>query len=215
MKGVFSVRADFEEKIEEADILLKHVEDLISQNNSVQKSSILKSAYIVLLYNIIESTTRLVFERIHDDLSYCGYQQLSEKIQLLFVDYHFKKQSDKTYKLNIDNTFSNTLKFPVLEDYTKKVTLFSGNLDAKRLNELLKKYGIGPLTSRNKHMLLTVKNKRNKLAHGEDMFKDSCRGYTVKELATLKDAVYSTMKQLIDLGDTFLTSKTYLASGVT
>jgi len=209
---MLSIRDDFEERIKEADILLKHIEDLSNQTNSVQKSSILKSAYIILLYNIIEATTRLVFERIHDDLSNYSYQQFSEKIQLLFVDYYFKNQSDKKYKSNIDNTFSNALKFPLLEDYTKKVTLFSGNLDARELNKLLKKYGIGALTTRNKHMLLTIKNKRNKLAHGEDMFKDSCRGYTVKELTAFKSAVYNTMKQLINLGDTFLISKIYLVS---
>ncbi|MGZ5303265.1 MAG: MAE_28990/MAE_18760 family HEPN-like nuclease [Bacteroidia bacterium] len=205
-----SIKLDFQEKIEEAEVLLKHLEEVSFQKQSVQKVAILKSTYIFLLYNIVESTTKLVFERVHEDLYAYNYHQLSEKIQHLYVEFHFKNSTEKQHKKIIDATFSNQLNVPLLDEYKKKIKLFSGNLDARELDNLLKKYGIGVLTCKNKHRLHFIKIKRNKLAHGEEMLKESCRGFTAKELALYGKAVDDSISQLINLADTYLTNKIYL-----
>lgn len=205
-----SIHLDFKEKIEDANMLLRHLEEVSLQKQSVQKVAILKSAYMVLLYNIIESTTQSVFEKIHDDLSNYGYNEFSDKIQNLYVDFYFKNQSAKKYKQTIDDTFSTQLKFPLLDEYKKRINIFSGNLDAQELHKIMSKYGIGALTCKNKKNLVLIKNKRNKLAHGEDTFKNSCRGFTINELNLFGKSVDDSMSQLIDLVNTFLVNKKYL-----
>lgn len=149
-------------------------------------------------------------ERVHDDLSIYCYQQLSEKIQHLYINYYFSESSVKKIKQNIDSTFSNKLSLPLMDKYNNKMKLFSGNLDARKINELISKYGIGALTCENKKYLVLIKNKRNKLAHGEEMFKDSCRGFTTRELALYGKAVDDSMSELIDLTEAFLVNKIYL-----
>ena len=207
---MISVKSDFNEKMDEANILLDHLDKVSKESHSVVKSAILKSSYVILLYNIIESTTRLTFEVIHDSISLYQYEQFSSEIKSLYVNYYFTKQSSKNHKENLDNVLLKELKFPLIEIYTKKITLFSGNLDARELNKLTKKYGIKPITNRNKKHLLDIKSKRNKLAHGEESFKDSCRGYSIEELATFGKSVNSSMTQLIDKTEVYLNGKNYL-----
>lgn len=207
---MLSIKADFKEKIEEAHILFIHLEDVSNQIRSVQKSSILKSAYVMLLYNIVESTTRMIFERIHESLSECSYDQLSDKIKALYIEFYFSEKYNKKYKEIIDNIISSGLKFPSLDDYTKKVRLFSGNIDSKQLNTIIAKYGIGALTCKNKKNLVLIKNKRNKLAHGNEMFKNSCRELTLSDLALWEKSVFDSMTQLITSAEVFLSQKKYL-----
>lgn len=206
---MLTIRNELNEKIEEATILLEHIRDITNQVRSVQKASILKSAYVILLYNVVESTTRLIFESVHDNLALYEYYQLSEKIKSIYNKFHFKKYSIISADDFDYNQLSN-IYFPLLEEYIKYITLYSGNLDGRELNKIIEKYNIGSITCISKKNLSIIKNKRNKLAHGEEKFKDACRCYTINELNIFKDSVYETMLQLIDQTDTYLSNKRYL-----
>lgn len=207
---MISVQTELEEKITESSILLNHLQEVENKSGTIQTSAILKSSFVVLLYNIIESTTRVIFEVVHDNLSQYTYNQLSEKSKTLFLNFYFNNHPNKTYKKHIDEILSNKLTFPILDEYTKKISLFSGNLDARFLNDLLKKYGINPLTCNNRKDLLRIKNKRNKLAHGEESFINSCRGFLVRDLIKFQKAVHDTMMQLITNTKAYLENKSYL-----
>lgn len=209
---MISISSDFHEKSNEAEVLLSHIRALsIESRGTVQEISILKSAFMLLLYNIIESTTTSILERIHEKVSVVKYQDSSQKLRLLIVEYHFAKGNAKKYKAEIDKITNGDTTLPLFDVFKKKVSLFSGNLDARELNKLLTRYGIGALTHEDKDKLLIVKNKRNKIAHGEEMFKESCRSFTANELDEICKAVLATLNQLIELTRDFFLHKKYLA----
>lgn len=206
---MISIKSDFEEKQIEADLLIEHIIEVSSTICSINKASILKSAFVLMLYNMTESTTRSVLERVHEKISRYGYSEQSDKIKKLSIDFYFRNGNGNKHKTSLDKVLANTLFFPVLSEFEKKINLFSGNLDVKEINNILNKYGIGKIKSENSDKLLLVKNKRNKIAHGEDMFKESCRNITVSELSEIKEATVDVLSQLIDLTERYLLQERY------
>lgn len=205
-----TVRDDFEEKRVEATILLEHVKELSGLSGNINKVAIVKSAFMVLLYNAIESTTVLVLERVHEKVSRHKYDELSEPLKKLFAEFYLFKEGKRKQHLNLNSIINNLLNFPTFEELTKKVNLFSGNLDARELSNILSRYGIGKITASNKEKLLIVKNKRNQIAHGEVMFKECCRNYTYDDLSTIKTAVFDSLNQMIELAERYFENSRYL-----
>lgn len=64
----------------------------------------------------------------------------------------------------------------------------SDNLDARKIRELLEKHGIDFTETNNgdKPHMLTVKNKRNSLAHGAESFDIAARNLTIEDLEKIK-----------------------------
>ena len=200
----------FQKKISEAELLIDHIEELTLVSGSVNTVSILKSAFILLLYNIIESTTVLVLERVHEKASRHKYDELSDHFKKLFVEHYFHNESQRKQQSALNMIIDNSLMFPTFDDLSKKINLFSGNLDSRELSKILSRYGIGKVTSINKEKLLIVKNNRNKIAHGEVMFKECCRNSTIKELTSIKTAVFDALHQVVSLTERFFDQKRYL-----
>lgn len=57
---------------------------MIVQPNSVVRAAILKSAHILVLYNVIEATATEILERIHEIISMEKYSDLSPEIRKLW-----------------------------------------------------------------------------------------------------------------------------------
>ena len=210
MTVLHTIKDDFEEKRLEADILINHIQDVSNETGSVNTVAILKSAFIILLYNVIESTAVLILERVHEKVSRHQYSELSEQLKKLYIECYMFNESKKKQQVALDLIIGNSLAFPDFEEFTKKINLFSGNLDARELTKIMGRYGIGKITSLNKEKLVIVKNKRNKIAHGEVMFKECCRNSTHKELAAIKTAVFDSLNQMILLTDKYFDQKRYL-----
>lgn len=207
---MIGVKSDLREKKNEANILIELITDISCQKKSVQRASILKSAHILLLYNMIESTATNVFERIHEVASAEKYINLSPHLRALWVDYYFNKHPEKSRHSNLEKTISGIATFPTLREFSKLISLFSGNLDGRKLNELLLKYGIGKLNTPDRGLLLTIKNKRNKIAHGEEMFKESCRHFTLTELVLLQTACFNALDSFVDQADNYITHRAFI-----
>lgn len=210
MTALHTIKDDFEEKRLEAEILINHIQDISKETGSVNKVAILKSAFIILLYNVIESTAVLILERVHEKVSRHQYCELSEQLKMLYIECYMFNESKKKQQVALDLIIDNSLAFPDFEELTKKINLFSGNLDARELSKIMGRYGIGKITSLNKEKLVIVKNKRNKIAHGEVMFKECCRDSTHKELSVIKTAVFDSLNQMILLTDKYFEQKRYL-----
>jgi hypothetical protein len=210
--ALISIKSDFEERCNEADILLQHISEMsLTMTGNVQETSILKSAFVILLYNVIESTMTSVLERVHEKISRVHYLDSSDKIKLLIVEFYFKNKNTRHHKLMVDDISNNKLNLPLLSEFTNRINLFSGNLDAREIDNILGRYGIGSITSKDRSKLLFVKNKRNKIAHGEEMFKESCRNSTVSELRDIKKAVSEVLSQVIDLTESYFQYEKYRA----
>ncbi|MCI5129736.1 MAG: hypothetical protein D3907_14910, partial [Candidatus Electrothrix sp. AUS3] len=85
---------------------------------------------------------------------------------------------------------------------------FSGNLDAQKIRELSEKIGFGkPKNGRN---LVTIKNKRNRLAHGEATFSEIGRDYTVGDLSDFKKETIEFLDEVILKIEHFISHKKYI-----
>ncbi|EGQ7859480.1 TPA: MAE_28990/MAE_18760 family HEPN-like nuclease [Vibrio parahaemolyticus] len=210
---MYSIKIDYRERLEEATKLLEHISSL-TDSGGVVESSIIKSSYVLLLYNNLEATVSSSIEHLHDCASVCKYDELSEEFKKIYADFHHYNISKKNVKEHLDNTFSGDFKFPSYSDYCRKVTIFSGNIDVKSLNDFNKKYGIARLDLRGKtpENILVIKNKRNKLAHGEESFRKSCRSHTIAELQELGDSLKKLLDKFIELIEGFVNDEKFKAS---
>lgn len=209
---MFSIKADFEEKRGEAEQLINHINEVSKEAGSVNTVSILKSSFIILLYNVVESTTVLVLEKVHDKASRHNYVELSDHLKNLFVEYYLFKENQNKQQNILNNIIKSSVKFPIYIEFVKKVNLFSGNIDARELSKIIGRYGIGKISSKDKEKLLIVKNKRNKIAHGEMMFKECCRNMTIRELDEIKKAVFDALSQMIIMTEHYFEQKRYLSN---
>lgn len=206
---MISARADVAEKKQEAQILLDLVSEVSGRPESIVRAAILKSAHMLLLYNAIESTATIVLERVHDVLARETYSNLRPEIRKIWTEYFFQKHSEKSRYSHLEGTISGETKFPKLSDFLDHVTLFSGNLDGRAISELLTKYGIGSLNTGDRAKLLDIKSKRNKIAHGEEMFKEACRNYTVAEMGSYQAACFNALESVLDQADEYIAQKRF------
>lgn len=210
---MISVKSDFREKCIDIQVLFDHINEIESaKSSSVHKVSILKSSFIILLYNTIESTTRLLLDKVHEEASKYDYDQLSEKLKILFVEYYFASQNGKNHKKNLDMIVIKSLTFPNFNEFENRIKTFSGNLDSREIDKILSKYGIGKITTENKEKLLIVKNIRNKIAHGEEMFKESCRHFTLSDIELIKSATEKVLNDIIHQTENYLSRNRHLKS---
>lgn len=202
----------FEKKIEANQMfeIISYIQ-MSDIENAITKAAMLRSAFVLLLYNMVESTAFLVFERIHERVATEHYGSLGNEMRKIWVDYFFSNHKPSDHHTHMEGTLSQTIKLPLLEAFSKRVKLFSGNLDGQKLNELLKRYGVRSITDPGREKLVIVKNRRNSLAHGEDMFKEACRDLSNSDLIELRDSTFAALDNLINNVESFLTGKSYLA----
>lgn len=79
----------------------------------------------------------------------------------------------------------------------------SGNIDTQEIRKITQQ--IGWEQSKDGRELVTIKNKRNNLAHGEYTFSDIGKEYSIKDLEELKN------KTLLYLDDVLSKVETYIA----
>jgi hypothetical protein len=155
-------------------------------------STILKANGFLLLYNLVEATIR-------------------NSINAIFVSVHsknltFKDVTDNLRKLWINQEIKNIKKADVIT-LTKKILEnelmtfkaecinIGGNIDAQRIRDIAKQFGYQE--SKNGRDLVTIKDKRNKLAHGNSTFSDIGKDYTVKDLIRFKDNTKSYLDDVL------------------
>lgn len=183
---------EFHEKIDDMKNFFNQV---VLAHNKVQHSTTLKSSMILMLYNVSESSIRKIIEYIHDELSKFDFNILSDCIKRNF------------YKYNNQN------KFPDFKYYLKNKTgsLFSGNVDSRKILKELKKYDIHITLPDEKKYLLKIKYLRNMLAHGNMTFKEASRNITYNELSIWIDSLELIFSIVINKVKYFINNGLYLA----
>jgi hypothetical protein len=174
--------------------------------------TLIANAFLIL-YNLIESTVRNSIINIYDCIKDddLPFEKLSENLKRLWI-----KQSTDGLKEN--NFRPETLREYVLgltEDILNKETIifsnewmeFSGNLDARKIRDLATKIGFqSPPNGRD---LLEIKNKRNRLAHGEQTFYDVGKDFTVNQIIEFKTTTFSYLEEVIQNIETFIVAREY------
>jgi uncharacterized protein YbgA (DUF1722 family) len=232
---MLKVKRDFNERVDEInkyfDLLVNIIEKeawLLIPNDTGDKKEkfdsdlqkTLKSSAILLLYNVIESTVANCLDAIHDAFSSenLKFSELSEKIQNIFIQFYYKNLKDgklkdeniiQHIKIMIDTwSYEKPIQL-TYNEYTKYKTgsQFAGNLEAKEIKKLANKYGVQ--FDKEISELASIKNKRNKLAHGELSFANCCNSDTINYIKVLKDKSLDYLSEFINAVDIFVTNRKY------
>jgi hypothetical protein len=199
----------FQERKEELELYYTVLLDLDSDKpvfdtvNNSKILKILKSNYILMLYNLVEACVVSGMLEIYESLKNesCAYVDVIEEIQSIWRKYQVSQVYGPT---TMQSTYQNRVK-KVIDDITCKNPLIltrgalriSGNLDARKIKEICDCHKIRYVATDRQDILLDVKNKRNDLAHGDVSFSDCARDLTVSDLEDIKDAVINFMQGIL------------------
>jgi hypothetical protein len=145
-------------------------------------STILKANGFLLLYNLVEATIRnsinAIFESVHS--KNITFKYLTDNLRELWIKQEIKniKQED------IFNLLKKVLENELILFKAECINV-SGNIDAQKIRDIARQFGYQE--SKNGRDLVTIKEKRNKLAHGEFTFSEIGKEYTVRELIDFKN----------------------------
>ncbi len=205
----------FQERKDEIDLYFEFLEDLMIKNaqltfpNNTKKnldstlSKILRANGFLLIYNVVESCISQGVEAIYLDIINKGidYNSISSNIQREIIGNI--KSNIKVAKFVED---VNDITIDIMRQYPKKI--FSGNVDAKKIKEIADKYGFSHQTdskfTKNGAKLVTVKEKRNDLAHGEISFQECGKDYTIQDIIAIKNEVIKYLEEILNNIEQFL-----------
>jgi hypothetical protein len=189
----------------------------LGEKISNRNITILKANNIIILYNLIESTITNILIKIHDEIksNMTNYEELIPELQsLLFAYYNllYKNKNDIYESAKDITRFIQMIygKIPFDLSYsemTKYYSLYSGNIDKKRLYKIFLKYGIRINIDGNE--LDTIKNKRNALAHGKMSFEECGRDFTTQYIDHLNNATFRDMENILNCVKDYLQNKKY------
>jgi hypothetical protein len=211
------VKSDFDKRKAEFE-QYKYFITQTDINSDIEK--ILKSNAYLIAYNTVESTiTNLLFalnEAIKNNNS--EYMLLTDNIKKLLHQYHFngktKFDTDEIKKI-IEGLVIGDQIIIESDKLIKKLRLFSGDLDHRKILVIFKKYGINNIQSDHSEDILKVKNIRNRLAHGEISYSDCCRSECVSETLYSVDNVFVYLEKLINTVKDYINNKKYLCETYT
>lgn len=224
-----NTKIDFEKRKEEINTYFSFLEIIDDDentrlkykvNNGIEENripdklqEILIANGFLILYNLIEATIRNsiieIFNSIREES--VSFEQLSEKMKRVWI-----KQSSNKFK---EGSFrSETLReylYDISTDILNREIIlldknsidFSGNLDAREIRKLADSFGFEQTT--NGRNLLTIKEKRNRLAHGEHTFYDIGKDFTVNQLITFKTESFEYLQDTINKIETYISNKNY------
>ncbi|UXU90351.1 MAE_28990/MAE_18760 family HEPN-like nuclease [Burkholderia sp. S-53] len=214
MNGVLADLADREYSISR---LLDHIDDVSEIRRKVDVIVVLKSSVFIALYNNIEATAYSAIERVHDRASSLFYDDLSDAFRIKMLRYAFGKTAG-AYISDADKVADQEYRFrsmgqtfPEFSDYLRRQPLFSGNVDARKLNVIGISYGMEkiPFIKGDAERMLWVKNKRNKIAHGEQSMSDGGQGIKTLDLRRASTSVGVILREFICAVGTHLEAGSY------
>ena len=168
----------------------------------------------LILYNLIESTIRNSIVEIYDKIQEdeVKYDNLSDNLKQIWLQkmtkrFNDSKISDKSITNNLHEIIKNIIEHEIIA-LTKDDIDISGNIDAREIRKLANKIGFN--NTQNGSSLVTIKNKRNGLAHGDFTFYDVGKNYTIAELNNFKDETFSYLLEVVNNIELFISKKVYL-----
>lgn len=170
----------------------------------------LRAGTFLVLYNLIEATTRGAIEAIHDKIT-------TSEVQFSLLTLSLRKEVIRLFKKGADPATDHTMdNFPsafVSVALERNISL-SGNVDAKTIRELGECYGFScETTKRVTHDggdLLTIKRNRNDLGHGRKTFEEVGRDYTSSQLLLLARRSTKYMGEVLKNISVYLDEEAYL-----
>ncbi|MDR0573981.1 MAG: hypothetical protein LBG96_08145 [Tannerella sp.] len=165
----------------------------INKDVDADLSTILKANGFLLLYNLVEATMRnsikAIFNSVH---SKClTFKHFTDNIRKIWIKQEIK---------NIQQDDILSLSKKILENellvFQAECVNISGNIDAQKIRDIAKQFGFQE--SKNGRDLVTIKDKRNKLAHGEFTFSEIGKECAISDLIRYKDSTKNYLDDVLD-----------------
>jgi MAE_28990/MAE_18760-like HEPN len=221
----------FNERKNEVEIYFEHVKNAWADNASISfrddskthhqvelsldLKQILLANTFLLLYNLVECTMSGALEAIYKDIK-------NQKIPYDKIKLNIQEEIINNIRKNVPTSdivkvkAINDIALDILDHHTQRDKFFSGSVDAKSIKEYSQKYGFSSNTvkrdTRDGINLLTIKNKRNHLAHGVISFKECGQDRSIVEMEEIKNQSLLYIQQILNNINDFVKNKKYLKS---
>lgn len=200
-------------------------------NLDIELKKTIKATSFLLLYNLIESSIVSALNAYFEAISKhkLKYKDFNSEIKKVWIQYKHKsfKNSQTIDILNaIDEIFEEIVEIApksinnngvtkVVEHYDAfrldiGKTDISGNLDARKIRELSELYGFKMPLNKECESLLTIKNSRNKLAHGENSFSDVGK-QSIEDLFIMKQETIKFIRSVLKAINSSIEKSVYKA----
>ncbi|GAB2022044.1 hypothetical protein RyT2_11180 [Pseudolactococcus yaeyamensis] len=207
--------SDYEKKKQEIELFCLYLQQndmpenyiLENKDNNSKLLRILKSNALIMFYNLIESTVRSCIMEYYDthNVYIKSYSEASDeikKIWLKYSSYTIKEQSINQDLFSIiQQTFLDT-------GFSLDIKQFhlSGNVDVAKIKYVFEKHGIqydGQQLKDNGGTILSIKNQRNALAHGNISFTKATENLTTEEVVgKYKQHVFECLDYVVEVIET-------------
>lgn len=228
---MISVNRDFNDRVSEIEqyfsflgkVMVDNCELLYSSGTKESFSNDLSKIFIansfLLLYNLAESSIKNAVEEIHTSITNesVEYDDLLDCLKIEIIKNVKSNVSSKKF-VNDVNVIARDI---IIKSFNPD-NILSGNLDARKIKALAGSYGFsssvmplnrnGAIVGLNSSHLLTVKTRRNDLAHGIYSFRECGRNYTYYEIVDIKDHVIEYLRQTLASIEKYVLNKEYLSA---
>ncbi|MEB3160394.1 MAG: MAE_28990/MAE_18760 family HEPN-like nuclease [Synechocystis sp.] len=188
------------------------VEQTKIRNLDTDLETTLKGAVFLLLYNLVESTLRDGIQYIYDVLknNQVPFDHLNQSFQSTIIKV-IKTMAEKDLGLS---QWKNGISLDIVYLVCQQEINFSGNLDSKKIREMLANYGLtidqGNQKARGGKDLREIKDARKLLAHGHSSFSEKGRAYSADDLLEMQKRVDKYLKGVLIKIDEYVSKKEYL-----
>lgn len=176
-----------------------HVEDL----------KVFRAGAILVIYNAIEASARLGIQAIYDAIAATGttFDDLNDSLKVkILSDFNAnagRKNYDQIQSVAID----------LISHSFDAQKLFAGNVDARKIKEISEKYGFSTdsehSVTQHGSDLLTIKSKRQDLAHGNLSFSEVGREYSTADIRRMSRYSMAYMHSILRHIDDYLDKELY------
>jgi hypothetical protein len=172
-------------------------------------SKTVRASCFLLIYNLVESTMKNAIAAIFDDLQ-------SHSVPFDACREGIKKVVLNNFKaLSPERALSELLQIAldvVIKTFNKD-KIFSGNIDSRKISEIAATYGFATPIGQGHH-LLTIKNHRNDLAHGDKSFDEIGRDYAIGDIVNMFTHTELYLQSALDNIELYIDNQVYLMQPV-
>ena len=219
---MINVNETFEERKGEIEFYYSVLVEIDKENSSIQTIDnarlfkIMKSNFILMLYNLVESTVSTGMLEIYESIKNesCTYKNMVQELQTIWRDAKVKQVYSSSTELK---TYTNRVK-EIVDDITtsapfvleKGMLNINGNLNAGRIKHICDDHKIRYSVVDDDNKLEEVRRKRNSLAHGDESFSQCARDLTLSDLESIKDIIVNFLQGIIQGMEDYCDNKKYL-----
>lgn len=211
----------FNDRKAEIEFYFNIIKDMDSGDTKNQTSEnkhlfkIMKSNFLLMLYNLIEACIVSGFTEIYGGLKSekCSYNSVIQEIQKIWlknkVNEIYGTQTPRSAYMKHIWEIINVVnsEAPVL--LYKSSLDISGNLDARKIKGICDEHRIRYRLETDGERLEVIKKERNNLAHGDVSFSECARDLTISDLQKYKDEVILFLSGIIGGMEKYYNEKQY------